>query len=158
MLKKVLLLVTLVVVPAVAEAQSSLWFGPRFGASTEPDQLVLGGQMVIGGVAPDLTLDPSIELGFGDDITTIQFNFDGKYHFDIQGSDWRPLVGVGIGIANYSYDAPPGFDDSETEVGINLILGTSIPTGTRGNWFAELRFGAADLPELKLIGGVNFPL
>src|SRR6266850_8526126 len=51
-------------------------YGLRAGFSTSPDQLVLGGQMSVGEVAPNLSFDPNVELGFGDNVTIIAFNLD----------------------------------------------------------------------------------
>ena len=73
---------------APAHAAASLGgVGPRVGFSTSPDQLVIGGQLIVGEIAPDLTFDPSLEFGFGDNRTTIAFNFDLHYHFVISGSN-----------------------------------------------------------------------
>lgn len=149
-------------VPAAAHAQGRLTnaIGPRIGISMDPDQLVLGGQLDLGELAPDLTFAPNLELGFGDDITTIQINGDLHYHFLVQGSAWRPYVGGGLGVAFYSFDAPPGFqgDDSQTEVGLNIIGGAIVPTRAGSRFFAELKLGIADLPDIKILAGWNFNL
>ena len=146
--------------PAAAHAQDRLTtaFGPRIGVSLDPDQLVLGGQLEMGELAPDLTFVPNLELGFGDDITTIQLNGDVHYHFLVSGSAWRPYVGGGIGVAFYSIDLPPGFsgDDSFTEVGLNIIGGAIVPTQSGSRFFTELKLGIADLPEVKILVGWNF--
>jgi len=162
MLRKLSLVVALALValvPAVAGAQTLEGFGPRVGLSVDPDQIVLGGQLSIGGFDPDWSFDPSLELGFGDDVTVIAFNLDGYYHMRLTDSDWRPYVGGGLGIANISFDLPaPLEDDSDTEVGLNLALGAQVPHGDAQRWFGELRFwlGDSDLPAIKVIAGVNF--
>lgn len=163
MIRRLLILCALLaVVPAAAHAQGRLTnaIGPRVGLSMDPDQFVLGGQMDLGELAPDLTLTPNIELGFGDDITTIQLNADLHYHFLVSGSAWRPYAGGGLGVAYYSFDAPPGFqgDDSETEIGLNIVGGAIVPTRGGSRFFTELRLGIADLPDLKVLVGWNFSL
>ena len=50
--------------------------GPRVGFSSDPEQLVIGGQMVFGEVAPSVTFDPSVEIGVGDNRTLLGINFD----------------------------------------------------------------------------------
>lgn len=163
MLRKVLLVCALAAtLPAAVHAQGRLTnaIGPRIGVSMDPDQLVLGGQIDLGELAPDLTFTPNLELGFGDDITTIQLNGDVHYHFLVQGSAWRPYLGGGIGVAFYSFDTPPGFqgDDSQTEVGLNVVVGAIVPTQSGSRFFTELRLGIVDLPQVKVLVGWNFSL
>jgi hypothetical protein len=162
MLRKLLVSIALAaLVPASAFAQSPVvgGIGPRVGFSVDPDQLVFGGQAVIGELAPDLTFDPSLEIGIGDDVTVIAVNLDGHYHFRIQDTAWRPYVGAGIGINFIEFDLPPPFrDDSDTEIGGNVILGAGAPTRAGNRFFAEMRFGLGDIPELKLMAGWNFKI
>lgn len=156
MLRRTLALALVVLaLPAAALAQSRVGtaIGPRVGVSSSPDQLVLGGQLDLGEIAPDLTLTPNLELGFGDDITVVQLNGDLHYHFLIQGSPWRPYAGGGLGIAFYDADRA-----SDTEVGLNVILGAIVPTRSGSRFFTELKLGIADLPDLKLLVGWNFAL
>jgi hypothetical protein len=143
--------------PAQGASPVVAGWGPRIGVSIDPDQLVLGGQLIIGELAPNVTFDPNLELGIGDDVTLIAFNLDGHYHFAIEGSAWRPYAGAGIGINFFSFDAPPGVeDDTETEIGANLMAGAGVPTAAGNRFFAEMRFGLGDIPEIKLIAGWNF--
>ena len=134
-------------------------YGLRAGFSTSPDQLVLGGQMSVGEVAPNLSFDPNVELGFGDNVTIIAFNLPMHYHFDLQGSNWRPYVGAGAGINLIQVDLPPGVgDDSFTRVAGEIILGASVPTQSGNRFFSELKLGLGDAatPDLKLLVGWNF--
>ena len=56
-----------------------------------------------------------------------------------------------------SWDAPLGTrDDSDTQVGLNLVAGLTIPARSGDHWFTELRFGVGDIPTLKIMGGYNF--
>ena len=146
--------------PAAVHAQSvSTGIGPRIGLSIDPDQIVFGGQLVIGEIAPDVTFNPNLEFGFGDDITVIALNLDGQYHFRIEGSSWRPYLGFGMGINFIEFDRPAPFDDvSETEVGANLIAGAGVPTSSGNRFFAEARFGIGDIPDFKLMAGWLFAL
>lgn len=134
-------------------------YGVRAGFSTSPDQLVLGGQMTIGEVAPNLSFDPNIELGFGDNVTIIAFNLDMHYHFNLSGSSWRPYVGAGAGINLIQLDLPPGFaDDSFTRVSGAFILGAGVPTQSGNRFFTELKLGldSGATSDLKLLVGWNF--
>lgn len=159
MKKCLILCAALALLPVAAMAQPiATAFGPRIGVSTGPDQLALGGQLELGELAPDLTFMPNLEFGFGDNVTTVQINGDVHYHFQIQGSVWRPYVGGGIGIAFYNFDAGRFGDHSDTEVGANLIVGAIAPTRSGSRFFSELKLGVGDLPDLKLLVGWNFKL
>jgi hypothetical protein len=134
-------------------------FGPRFGVSVDPDQLVLGGQFVTAELAPHLTFVPNLELGLGDHQTVVALNMDGHYHLTLHDSDWVPYVGFGVAVNFVSVDRPAPFeDDSDTDVGGNFILGTTVPTRSRSLFFTELKLGVGDGPSLKVLAGWNFPL
>ena len=159
MLKKLLVVGALVLLPVAAHAAVVTSAGPRVGVSIDPDQLVVGGQLELSEFAPNWSFDPSIELGFGDDLMVIALNADVFYHFHLKDSDWGPYLGGGLGVGFYSWDAPVGVrDDSETEIGLNVVGGFNIPAGAAQHWFAELRLGIGDLPDFKLMGGINFKM
>jgi hypothetical protein len=132
-------------------------FGPRVGVSVDPGQLVFGGQLPMGEVAPKLVFSPSAEIGLGDQQTNVAFNMDFDYRLSIQGSEWAPYVGGGIGIDFASFDHS-GPDGSDTNVGANFIMGATVPTKSNSKFFSEVRLGIGDLPSLKLMVGWNFPM
>ena len=162
MLKKWILATLLVAsLPAATRAAVvASGAGPRVGFSVSPDQLVLGGHLVVGEVAPSITFDPNLELGFGDNLTAVDVNFDLHYHFTIRDTDWRPYFGAGLGINFTEVDRrAPNEDTSNTSVGGTLLLGAGIPTRSGNRFFGEMKFGlGGDLPEMKLIAGWNFKL
>lgn len=131
------------------------YIGPRVGFSVDPDQAVVGGQMSVG-FTRDWTFNPSVELGFGDHQTVTALNFDGEYHFRLQNSNWTPYLGAGLGVNFIDFDN----NGSDTVTGLNIIIGTGVPTASGQRMFTELRLGAgdADVPELKGIFGWNFRL
>jgi opacity protein-like surface antigen len=145
--------------PALAAAAPTVVVDPgvRAGLSISPDQFVFGGQLSFRNLAPDVTFDPSLELGLGDDLTVIAFNLDVFYHMQLAGSEWRPYAGGGLGLVSVSRDDKPGVrDDSDNEIGLNAVLGFRVPTHTGQHWFTELRIGIGDLPDLKVVGGFSF--
>ena len=156
MLRRVLLALSLcALLPVTAFAQLRTGIGPRVGFSVDPDQLLLGGQAIIGEIAPNLTFDPSLELGFGDEVTTFAANFDLHYHFDIENVTWRPYAGAGADIVFFEPDGPA---DSDTEVGGALIVGAGAPTSSGNRFFGEMKFGLGDVPSLKIVVGWNFKM
>jgi hypothetical protein len=160
MLRRLVLILALGALSAVpAHAAAVLGgVGPRVGFSSNPDQLVFGGQAIIGELAPDLTFDPNLEFGFGDHATVIAANFDLHYHFVIEGSAWRPYAGAGIGLNFIEVDRGFAEDLSDTEVGLNLIGGAGVPTASGNRFFGELKLGVGDIPDLKVLVGWNFKI
>jgi hypothetical protein len=145
---------------AIAQGTLTGW-GPRVGISTSPDQLVLGGQLVTDELAPHVIAVPNLELGFGDDVTVIAINGDFHYRLAINGSDWVPYLGLGIGINFVQVDLPAPFEDeSDTDIAANFILGASVPTRSGSRFFTELKamIGAEETPDLKIMVGWNFKL
>ena len=154
--KLALVLMALIAVPTVSVAGTQS-YGPRFGFSVDPDQLLVGGQMVFGDLAPNIVFSPNGELGFGDNQLNIYLDMDFDYRFRLKSSDWVPYAGFGIGIDFRSIDRDaPQSDDSDTLVGGNVILGAAVPTNGGSKFFGELRLGLADMPSLKMIAGWNF--
>jgi hypothetical protein len=153
-----LLLLTCLALPVTARAAvSTESFGPRFGFSVDPDQVVLGGQMTFGEIAPSISFTPNAEFGFGDNQTVIALNMDFHYRLDLRGSEWSPYLGFGVGVNFDSFDRPAPFrDDSETNVGGNFILGANVPTRSGSKFFTELKLGLGDIPSLKMLAGFNF--
>ncbi len=162
MLRKAILCVALVALfPVAASAQRAVvgGVGPHVGFGVDPDQLLLGGQAIIGELAPNVTFDPGLEFGFGDHQTVVSVNLDMHYHFSIEGSSWRPYAGAGIGVHFVQFDAPPGFqDDSETDVGGDFIIGAGAPTASGNRFFTELKFGLGDNYSLRGLVGWNFKM
>ena len=147
-----LALVISVPVGAATATSSSAMLGPRVGFSSSPDQLVVGGQVEFPEFAPHLTVDPSLELGFFDDQTTIALNGDFYYHFPLRNSAWTPYAGLGVALVISQF----ANSDSQTDAGANLVGGASVPTRSGNRFFGELRIGLGDIPSLKLIAGWNF--
>ena len=147
-----------ILLPAATPAHSAVVTGggPRVGFSLDPDQVVLGGQLVIGEVAPRMTFDPNMEIGLGDNVTTVGLSFDLHYHFALENSEWRPYLGAGIGVHFFDVDTPPGIDGSSSEVGGNIIVGAGVPTRSGTRFFTEMKFGIGDIPSLKMLAGWVF--
>ena len=147
--------------PAAAQHGSiaAVAIGPRVGFGVNPDQLVLGGHLNFGGFHPDWTISPILELGFGDHVTVVSVDADAYYHLHLTDSDWKPYVGGGLSLNNFNFDEqPPLRHTSETEVGVNLVLGTTIPTSTTAPLFTEIRLGFGDIPDFHAVVGWNFAL
>jgi hypothetical protein len=132
----------------VAEAQGP---GIRGGVSVDPDQFYFGGHYETGALVDRLHFRPNIEAGLGDDLTTIALNFEFVYKFP-QRSGWRIYAGGGPAVNFYSFDNGGNDNDSETEPGVNFLIGVEQNSGL----FFEFKIGVVDSPELKFGVGWSF--
>ena len=152
-----LLLAALLPSSAFAAGSAFQTYGPHIGFSSGPSQLVLGGQLQMGDVAPNLDFVPSIDLGIGDNRTIVSLNGDFHYRFSISGATWQPYAGGGVALHFVSFDNPgPGGDDSDTRAGGTLVVGADVPTKRGSRFFVEGKIGLADSPDFKAIAGWHF--
>lgn len=147
--------------PATAFASSSAFqaYGPRIGFSGDPSQLVLGGQLQMGDVAPQIDFVPSVDLGLGGGGTVISINGDLHYRFTISGAQWQPYAGAGVALHVVSADnSGPLKDSSDTLAGGSLVIGADVPTERGSRFFIEGKFSLGDGPGFKALAGWNFKL
>jgi len=154
--RAILALAILAVLPAASVADSFTAYGPQIGFSQGPDQIVIGGHLQWGDVAPQLDFVPGIDLGFGDNVSLVSLNGDFHYRIDTN-TQWQPYVGGGVGIHFASFDnAGPGQDGSSTDAGGHFIAGADVATKGRSRFFAELKLGFGDSPDFKALAGWSF--
>jgi hypothetical protein len=134
----------LLIVAAPASAQSG--WGLRTGYSADPDQFYVGAHVGAGPLVGHLWFRPNIEVGFGNDVTTIAINAELAYWFPTK-SAWRLYAGGGPALN--IYDSDP---ESETKGGLNLLFGVAH----RGGFFGEVKVGLFDSPEFKIGFGYTF--
>jgi hypothetical protein len=131
---------------AAAPARAQAGFGVRTGVSVDPDQFYLGAHVGVGPLVGHLWFRPSVEIGFGDNVTLVALNPELAYWFPSK-SAWRLYVGGGPALNIYDYDS-----GSETKGGLNFLLGVAH----RGGFFVEGKLGVFDSPELKFGFGYTF--
>lgn len=156
MRRAVLALAILAMLPAASTAGPFTAFGPHLGFSQAPDQVVLGGHLQWGDVAPQLDFVPGVDLAFGDHTTLVSLN--GDFHYRIStNTQWQPYVGGGIGVHFFSFDAPAiGAGTSSTNAGGHFIAGADVATKSNSRFFAELKLGLGDSPDFKALAGWSF--
>jgi opacity protein-like surface antigen len=139
-----------------ASSYGSMAIGPRVGFSSGPDQFVFGGQWLASEVAQNVTFDPAVEIGAGDNRTLLGLDIDFHYHFETT-SRWRPYLGAGATLQVVNYDQDHfGNKDSETQAGGGIIIGADTPTRSGNRFFGELKLGLGDAPDLKIMVGWYF--
>src|SRR4030042_3569449 len=67
--------------------------GPRVGFTINPDQVHFGGHIDFGDLAGNLMMLPNVEVGIGDDVTTIAPSFELHYRFRADCGAWTPYLG-----------------------------------------------------------------
>src|SRR5262245_45778775 len=143
-----------IVIAVLLAGASASWgqgFGPRFGLTSDPDQVHLGLHLPTLRMSPHLGFMVSFEAGVGDDTTLFSGNFDFKYVFSAHAGTWHPYMGGGPALHLADHDQ---FDD-QMEVGLGIIGGMQTVT-KGGGFFAEMRIGVVDSPDLKFTVGWMF--
>ncbi|MDO9172966.1 MAG: hypothetical protein Q7W29_14160 [bacterium] len=151
------LLASLLLAATPALAQSD--WGLRGGLTIDPDQVHVGAHVNAGEIFNDGYFLPNVEVGFGDHGTLIALNPELVYRFDRPSrSRWGFYIGGGLGINIYDWDDGPRDyrDDTDTELGLNILGGMSRARRGGGDVFLELKLGVADSPEAKVTVGIGF--
>jgi len=137
--------------------------GPRVGFTINPDQVHLGGHIDLGDIAGNLMMQPNLEIGFGDHVTTIAPSFELDYRFRTDWGAWTPYLGGGIGPVFYSWksDHPYKHDwssSSWTGLGgyLQFGIGKGSSASSSGHFFLEGKLGLADAPDGKVTVGWTF--
>jgi hypothetical protein len=130
-----------------------LGWGARVGATLDPDQVHLGVHADLGEIAERVRVQPNLEVVLGSDRTQIAINPEVLYLFTARDR-WTPYAGGGLGINVVSFDEKArGGNGSELEVGLNLLGGIETKISSSSRFFAEVKFGIGDSPEVKFTAG-----
>jgi hypothetical protein len=136
--------------PRVACAQSGP--GIRAGVSADPDQFFFGAHYDTGHLFDRVSFRPNVEVGLGDNVTTVSVNFEFAYWFKMK-QPWNVYAGGGPALVVYTHgDQPDQAGHTDTEPGFNLMLGIAH----RGGLFAEVKAGLIDSPSVKFTIGYSF--
>lgn len=149
----------LLVTPLAAEAEDAVGYrgwGPRLGASVNPDQIVFGGHLDFGHFAGHIRLQPNVEVGLGDHQTWVSFNGDLAYTFNTDWGRWSPYLGGGLNLNVVDYEPPIGKHQSDTDLGISALCGIQKLLGGGDRFFLEAKLGLVDAPDLKVLAGWTF--
>jgi hypothetical protein len=140
--------VFLLLSPSEAHAQRGV--GVRTGISARPNQFFIGAHADVAPVLESVWFRPNAEAGFGDNTTTIAFNFEFVYWIPMQRR-WNVYVGGGPAAVITTFSRPGG-RDSNAGPGFNLLLGL----GQRRGFMGEIKVGALDSPDVKFTVGWTF--
>ena len=152
---KTYLIAALLLLLMAEAACAGLPWGFRTGYTGDSDykQWFLGGQIEIADPLPRTTLVPSLDVGFGDDLTLVALNADLFYDFtQLATHDWSFYAGAGVALNHF---APKGADNS-TEFGLNIAGGAGYLLSSGNKIFGELRFGLEDSPDFRIAAGFTW--
>lgn len=128
-------------------------FGLRAGFGLDPDQFVVGGQFTLPNRFGPMRIVPSVDLGFGSDITTILFNADLIFSLNVEDTRFRLYGGGGPTVAYLDHSE----SGSSWEVGLYLVAGTGVPLLKRQTTNVEFRFGITDnIPDIRILLVLGF--
>ena len=131
---------------SAAPAAAQVSAGARAGASVDPDQFYFGAHVETRELAENMFFRPNVEIGIGNDVTTIALNFELAYKFQTS-RPWRPYVPFGPALNIYDTDL-----DTASHGGFNIGIGAEH----RGGLFGEVKFGTIDSPDVKFGIGFRF--
>lgn len=122
--------------------------GVRGGLTVDPDQFYFGGHLETSPLVDRLYFRPNVEVGFGNDLTLLAANMEFVYKLPSRGG-WGIYAGGGPALNVYMFD---GEDNSETDAGLNLLVGVESSRGL----FFEFKMGVIDSPDFKFGVGWTF--
>jgi hypothetical protein len=130
-------------------------WGPRVGLSLRPDQVHFGGHLDFGQFAEHVRFQPNVELGFGDHVDLFTVNAEAAYRFSAKWDVWSPYLGGGVG-ANIKRFNNANHEETETDLGVNLLAGIEKGLSSGDRFFIEGKFSLNDVPDVKVTVGWTF--
>jgi hypothetical protein len=146
---KVACALCVIVLWSAAPARAQVRGGVQAGGSVGPGQLFLGMHIETTPIVGELVFRPSLEVGFGDDLTLVTVNPEFVYRFPRLSNPWRVYAGLGPALNIYRWNANVGGGTS-TNGGFTFVGGLEHDSG----WIVEFRAGLANSPSLRF--GVGY--
>ena len=128
--------------------------GPRVGLTVNPDQFHVGLHLDLGDLTNNLMMQPNLEIGFGDNVTTVAPSFEVDYRFRSDWGVWTPYLGGGAGPVFYS--TKHGNSSSKLGLYLQFGIGKGSSGSQSGHFFVEGKLGLADAPDFKATVGWTF--
>jgi opacity protein-like surface antigen len=132
-------------------------WGLRLGVASDADQVLGGAHFNLGEFVDNLRFQPDIQLGSGDDVTTLYGTVPVYYRFD-RSSTFTIYAGGGPAIGYVDYDLPPGAtgDDTEVETGAKATGGLEWLRRTGNAFSFELSLGFGDVHDAQFVAVWSF--
>ena len=127
-------------------------FGVRGGYDFDAEQFLIGGQAEMGKILEIARFAPSVDFGFGNDLTTIAFN--GDIRVFVTPPKASSTIYGGLGLTLFVVDSEGR--DSDSEFGLTLSGGVKFGAGKGREYNIEGRFGMDDMPDFRVFFGIFF--
>lgn len=152
----VIMLLSLSTLTALAGQRSAGFhgIGPRVGLTFNPDQVHFGGHIDFGDISPGMMMLTNIEIGVGDNFTTVAPSFELDYRFQEDWGVWTPYLGGGLGPIFYS--SKNGNNSSDFGAYMQFGVGKGSAGNQSGHFFIEGKLGLIDAPDFKATVGWTF--
>jgi hypothetical protein len=134
------------------KGHSGVGFGLRGGFGLDPDQFVVGAQFSLGKKFHFFRVVPSVDLGFGDNMTTIDFNVDLLLRLMAEDISFGIYGGIGPTLAFLDSKNT----DSKWRLGLSTVVGTQLPLSRKFATNIEGRFGIGKIPDFRLLLAIIF--
>lgn len=152
----VLAVAGLFLIPGIGRAEID--FGVRGGFYSDADAGFLGAELLMD-VTRDWFFNPNVEYVFVDDGDLWTLNLDAHYDFHA-GAPYYIWAGGGPAVIFSSIDPPPGCrrcdDDSETNLGLNLLGGIGFGRGQAIRPYVQGKVTLSDNTEASIAFGLRF--
>jgi len=132
-------------------------WGLRVGVTDDSDQVVAGAHVNLGEVMNNVRFQPDLQLGAGNDHTTLYGTAPLYYRFDT-ASRMTPYAGGGLALGYVEVDLPEGAngDDSSFEIGARATGGLEWPRLDGQAFFVELSLGFGDIHDATVMAAWTF--
>ncbi len=131
-------------------------WGLRAGVADDVDQVVGGAHFNLGEFVPRLRFQPDVQLGAGDDYTTLYATAPVYYRFGTE-TRFTPYAGGGVAVGFVEHDGSGGGkDDTEFDAGVKATGGLEWPRPEGQAFFVELSLGFGDLHDVTILAAWSF--
>jgi opacity protein-like surface antigen len=132
-------------------------WGVRVGLASDPDQIVGGAQFNLGEFRRNLRFQPDVQLGLGDDATTLFATAPVYYRFTVQ-EKFTPYAGGGVALGFVDRDLPSTSNADETsfEIGGRVTGGLEWSRNNGATFAVELSLGLGDIHDAQVVALWNF--
>lgn len=132
-------------------------WGLRAGLADDIDQVLFGAHFNMGEFTRDLRFQPDVQLGVGDDHTTLFVTAPVYYRFVVDQA-FAPYVGGGptAGWIDHDRKGGNGGDDGDFEIGAKLTGGIEWSRSKGRAFLIELNLGFGDVHDVQALAGWSF--
>ncbi len=127
-------------------------WGVRLGLADGADQVLGGAHFNLGEFAENFRFQPDVQLGTGDDFTTLYGTVPVYYRFDT-ATAFTPYAGAGVAFGWIDNDRAK---DSEFEIGGKATGGLEWPQANGQAFFVELSVGFGDIHDATVMAAWSF--